>query len=87
MGLTRIVYTTHIIGCTLEGKTASVCPPKLAAIKEKSPLLCNVCLKSKSGLICFEKSETIKTKNQMHVWASGEQGEGSYLPMGGASWK
>lgn len=39
------------------------------------------CLKSKGVLTCFEKSETIKTKNQMYVWASGKQGEGSYLPV------
>lgn len=55
---------------------ASICPPKLAELKKNPSCFVMFCLKSKGGLTCFAKSETIKTKkNQMYVWASGEQGE------------
>lgn len=67
MGLTRIVYTTHIIDCTLEGKMASICPPKLAELKKNPSCFVMFCLKSKGGLTCFAKSETIKTKKKSNV--------------------
>lgn len=44
---------------------ASICPPKLAELKKNPSCFVMFCLKSKGGLTCFAKSETIKTKKKI----------------------